>query len=169
MEHTDNSLIFHYKIESAQFNQMIIELCFSSQKCDFLVAVNWLDPTQNHQPFNWIKGYWLDLLNQYFAGKDTNFNHPIATSGTKFQQQVWQQIAKIPYGKVMTYGEIAKKINSSPRAVGNACGKNPIPIIIPCHRVTAKNGLGGFSFGDKNSNKFNNLQLKQKLLELENN
>ena len=71
---------------------------------------------------------------------------PFAAKGTPFRQAVWQEIATIPYGTTRSYGEIAKQLNSSPRAVGQACGDNPFPIIIPCHRVlAAQQQLGGFN------------------------
>ena len=81
---------------------------------------------------------------QYFELQRTEFDLPIDIQGTAFQNKVWQQVAKIPYGESKTYGEIAAAINSGPRAVGNACRHNPIPIIIPCHRVVKKSGLGGY-------------------------
>jgi len=65
-------------------------------------------------------------------------------TGTVFQQRVLQEVAGIPLGQVRKYGEIAHKLNTSPRAVGNACRRNPIPLIIPCHRVVAANGIGGY-------------------------
>jgi methylated-DNA-[protein]-cysteine S-methyltransferase len=70
--------------------------------------------------------------------------------GTVFQQRVWQAIASIPLGQTRSYGQLAEQLNSGPRAVANACGANRIPLIIPCHRVLAKNGLGGFMQGKKN-------------------
>ena len=78
--------------------------------------------------------------------------------GTPFQNKVWKEISKIKYGQTRTYAELAKKLKSSPRAVGTACGKNPCLILIPCHRVVAKNGLGGFALG---------LRAKKLLLDLE--
>ena len=66
-------------------------------------------------------------------------------TGTTFKKRVWAVLQKIPAGKVKTYGEVAKQLNSSARAVGNACRANPIPLIVPCHRVIAKTGIGGFS------------------------
>lgn len=70
-----------------------------------------------------------------------------AQIGTAFQQRVWQAIGEIPFGKTSTYSDIANKIGSGPRAVANACGANQLPILVPCHRVVAKNGLGGFMQG----------------------
>ena len=84
-------------------------------------------------------------LNKYFQGKNKNFNLPLNLSGTAFQQRVWKALQKIPYGQVKTYGQLAKELNSSARAVGNACRANPVPIVVPCHRIVAANGIGGFA------------------------
>jgi methylated-DNA-[protein]-cysteine S-methyltransferase len=74
------------------------------------------------------------------------FDLPVAPVGTDFQQRVWEAMRRIPFGHVRTYGEIAREVGGEARAVGAACGANPIPIIIPCHRVVAGGGhLGGFS------------------------
>ena len=100
-------------------------------------------------------------LNEYFRGKRQNFNVPLDLTGTAFQKQVWLELVNIPYGTTTNYGEIAKNINNpkGSRAVGMANSKNPIPIIIPCHRVIGKNGnLTGFGGG---------LDVKQQLLDLE--
>ena len=84
-------------------------------------------------------------LNAYFDGKLTNFDLPLRPFGTDFQQRVWRAMIKIPYGKVRTYGQLAEKLNSGARPVGTACRRNPIPIIIPCHRVLGTQSLGGYS------------------------
>ena len=82
----------------------------------------------------------------YLNGTRTNFDLPKKPYGSEFQLRVWQEIAKIPYGKTASYSDLASKLSSSPRPVGTACGKNPIPIIIPCHRIIAKTGhLTGYS------------------------
>jgi methylated-DNA-[protein]-cysteine S-methyltransferase len=74
------------------------------------------------------------------------FGLPLAPAGTHFQRRVWARIAAIPSGQTLSYGEVAAAIGSGPRAVGNACGANPYPIVVPCHRVVAANhGLGGFA------------------------
>jgi methylated-DNA-[protein]-cysteine S-methyltransferase len=74
------------------------------------------------------------------------FTLPLAPAGTPFRQRVWQAIAAIPCGQTQSYGDIARQLGSAPRAVGQACGDNPYPVIVPCHRVTAANGkLGGFN------------------------
>ncbi len=87
-------------------------------------------------------------LAQYLHNPDFQFSLPLPEVGTAFQRSVWQAIAAIPRGTVRTYGQLAKHIGSAPRAVGQACGANWFPLLIPCHRVTAAGGLGGFSNQD---------------------
>ena len=84
-------------------------------------------------------------LERYFAEPDFRFDLPLATVGTAYQQRVWNAIASIPRGQLRTYGDLARLLESAPRAVGQACGANWFPLIVPCHRVTAAGGLGGFS------------------------
>ena len=81
----------------------------------------------------------------YFNQPNYHFKLPIKLQGTSFQQRVWQALSNIPVGTTKTYGELAAELNSGARAIGNACRANPITIIIPCHRVTAKNNLGGYA------------------------
>jgi methylated-DNA-[protein]-cysteine S-methyltransferase len=85
---------------------------------------------------------------RYLADPDFRFGLPLADAGSAFQQRVWAAISSIPRGSVQTYGQVAKHIGSAPRAVGQACGANWFPLVIPCHRVTAAGGLGGFSNHD---------------------
>ncbi|NQV56685.1 MAG: methylated-DNA--[protein]-cysteine S-methyltransferase [Rhodospirillales bacterium] len=100
-------------------------------------------------------------LNQYFDRERQVFDLPLAPQGTEFQRAVWAEMSKIPYGAMATYGELAKTLHSAARAVGGACGKNPIPIIIPCHRVLGQGGrMTGFSGGDGISTKSALLQLE---------
>ncbi len=92
----------------------------------------------------------LTQITQYFTGRLTEFNLPIELDGTKFQKKVWQEIAKIPYGSTATYKQIAINLGKekSARAIGRACNQNPIPIIIPCHRVIGSRGdLVGYNGG----------------------
>lgn len=86
-----------------------------------------------------------EQLDAYYADPDTVFDLPLARRGTDFQRKVWDAIAAIPRGGLSTYGTIAKRLQSMPRAVGQACGQNWFPVVIPCHRVVAANGLGGFA------------------------
>jgi methylated-DNA-[protein]-cysteine S-methyltransferase len=100
-------------------------------------------------------------LREYFAGGRTDFDLPVAPEGTLFQQTVWRHLQDIPYGATISYGELAKRTGNpkASRAVGAANGANPIPIVIPCHRVIGANGkLTGFGGG---------LPIKEKLLALE--
>lgn len=102
-----------------------------------------------------------EQLKEYFKGERSKFDLPLAPQGTEFQKQVWQQLRKISYGKTITYGEQARFIGrpKASRAVGAANGKNPIGIIIPCHRVIGSTGhLTGFAGG---------LDKKTRLLEIE--
>ena len=98
-----------------------------------------------------LSAEWQQKLDDYFTGRLKNFDHPASSDGTPFQQKVWQAIAAIPAGSVLTYQDIARQIGSHPRAVGGACGKNPLALVVPCHRVVAKSGLGGFSSGEDNA------------------
>ena len=91
-------------------------------------------------------------LENYFDGKMKSFELPLYLDGTPFQKKVWSALIKIPYGKTVSYSDIAKKIKNknAVRAVGSANGKNKFPILIPCHRVISKNGtLGGYSSGER--------------------
>lgn len=88
-------------------------------------------------------------LEDYFQGKRTCFDLPLSLRGTPFQLSVWQALREIPHGEVVTYGELARRIGRprAARAVGGAVGANPVPIVIPCHRVVAARGLGGYGPG----------------------
>ncbi len=100
-------------------------------------------------------------LERYFARSLKSFDLPLAGRGTDFQKSVWKMMREIPYGETATYGGMAMALGSGPRAVGMACGRNPIPIIVPCHRVLGSGGKeGGFSGGQ-------GLPTKRKLLALE--
>ncbi|NKB77888.1 MAG: methylated-DNA--[protein]-cysteine S-methyltransferase [Gammaproteobacteria bacterium] len=100
-------------------------------------------------------------MSSYFAGKLTSFDLPLNPDGSGFQKRVYEAMLAIPYGETLTYGEVAKNLDTSAQPVGNACGSNPIPIIIPCHRVLGSNGLGGYS-GE------GGVEMKIHLLRLEN-
>lgn len=89
-----------------------------------------------------------EQLHEYFDGVRTTFDLPLAPMGTLYRQRVWRALLAIPYGDVRSYSEIAVIAGGSARSVGGANGSNPLPILIPCHRVLARNGLGGYSGGD---------------------
>jgi len=102
-----------------------------------------------------------DQLEEYFDGKRQGFDLPLAPHGTPFQRKVWAELEKIPFGRTKSYGELAAILGTAPRALGGACGRNPIPVIIPCHRVlSAHGGLGGYSGLD-------GIETKEFLLRLE--
>ena len=103
----------------------------------------------------------MSELEEYFSGKRQAFNVPISFDGTDFQNAVWQKLLEIPYGKVMSYSDLAKAIGKprAARAIGSACNKNPIAVVVPCHRVVGKNGsLTGYAGG---------IGIKEKLLAIE--
>ncbi|MBQ8357004.1 MAG: methylated-DNA--[Clostridia bacterium] len=88
-------------------------------------------------------------LDEYFAGKRQSFDLPLSPVGSPFQRRVWEELQQVPFGQTVTYGALAARIGSprAARAVGNAVGANQLLIVIPCHRVVAANGIGGFACG----------------------
>ena len=86
-------------------------------------------------------------IQEYYQGKRKAFTLAFEMKGTSFQKRVWKEIQKIPYGQTRTYFDLAQTLKTSARAIGQGCKSNPLPIIIPCHRVVGKNSLGGFSGG----------------------
>lgn len=99
-------------------------------------------------------------LTDYLINPHHPLDFPMCLTGTPFQQRVWRAMQAIPVGETLTYAELAQRVSSGPRAVANACGANPIPVVIPCHRVVAKSGLGGFMGGREAGS----LSIKQWLL-----
>ena len=87
----------------------------------------------------------IQAFQLYFSDPHVKINVPIVATGTDFQQRVWRHLCTIPVGQAQTYGEVAAALNTSPRAVANACRRNPIPIIVPCHRVISAQGIGGYA------------------------
>jgi len=86
-----------------------------------------------------------DQLDAYYANPDAAFDLPLSRVGSGFQQRVWQAIRAVPRGATTTYGTIAASLQGTARSVGQACGQNPFPVVIPCHRVVSARGIGGFS------------------------
>ncbi len=103
------------------------------------------------------------LILGYFNNPQRSPEIDVQLSGTVFQRRVWRALRRIPAGKVLTYGALAERLGTGARAVGNACRKNPVPIIVPCHRVVAQQGLGGFA-GDQQGRL---LRVKRWLLQAE--
>ena len=148
---------------------MIRQACYSTSLGPILIgydadAVVFLklcnEPTAVSEP-SALSDLAASQLQEYFGGKRTVFTFPIRPQGTDFQRNVWQQLCRIPYGETQTYSQIAAAIGkpAASRAVGLACNRNPIWIVIPCHRVIGKNAsLTGYAGG---------LTVKQALLDLE--
>ena len=114
-----------------------------------LLAIHFLPPSISAKSptFNTIAHLVTVQLMIYLDKPTYKFDLPVKLSGSKHELDVWHAMQKIPAGETETYGQLASAIDSSPRAVGTACGKNPVPIVVPCHRITAANGLGGFMGG----------------------
>ena len=89
-----------------------------------------------------------EQIERYLRDPGFRFQLPLAAAGTPFQRRVWDAIAAIPLGHTRSYGEIARDLGSAPRAVGQACGENRYPLVIPCHRVVSARGVGGFAHAD---------------------
>ncbi len=105
-------------------------------------------------------------MEAYFDGALEAFDLPLHVEGTTFQKQVWREMLKIPAGRTRTYGDIAKRLNASAQSVGTACGRNRLPVIIPCHRVVAANGLGGYSGAGGVDTKIALLELEKAMMPL---
>ena len=145
-----------------KYNSIIGDIFISADE-NFLLSVQFVNHNFIENKENKIIRQTIKQLDEYFRGKRKKFELPLNPKGTEFQKKVWLQLMKIPYGKTATYKDIATLIGDSnaSRAVGNANNKNPIAIIIPCHRVIGSNNkLTGYAGG---------LDKKEKLLNLEKN
>lgn len=125
---------------------------------DAVVALDWVRPQRDDD--HPVLRAALDQLTAYFAGTRQVFDLPMAPHVSAFQKTFGQALCAIPYGETRTYGDLAKHMNRPAQAIGQACGANPIAILIPCHRVLAANGLGGYSGAG-------GVETKVKLLQLE--
>lgn len=147
------------KITYMSFENISLEIITENDK---LKGINFVESYKETTEDDSFQKEIKKELMEYFEGKRKVFEIPLEVEGTEFQKKVWTEMAKIPFGEKMTYGELAEKSGcpKGARAVGLACNKNKIPIIIPCHRVVGKNGnLTGFAGG---------LDIKAQLLKLEN-
>ena len=113
---------------------------------DEITGISYLEPQSEVAPKTPLAKEAVRQLRAWLKDPRFEFGLPLAPAGTHFQRRVWEQITAIPPGKTLSYGEVAQAIHSGPRAVGNACGANPYPIVVPCHRVVGANhSLGGFA------------------------
>lgn len=111
---------------------------------DEITALDYLPKQAEVPPQNPLAAEAVRQVRAYLADPQFVFGLPLRPQGTAFQRRVWDAIGEIPCGQVATYGAVAKKIRSGPRAIGGACGANPYPLVVPCHRVVSASGLGGF-------------------------
>ena len=113
---------------------------------DEITTIEFLEPQPEQAPTTPLAAEAVRQIQAYLNDPAFQFGLPLRPSGTAFQRRVWAQIAAIPPGRTDTYGQLAKMLKNAPRAVGQACGANPFPLVVPCHRVVATGGgLGGFS------------------------
>ncbi len=124
-------------------------------KVDFVDRITSTQTTQDN-----VLKMVIKQIRQYRVDSEFVFNLPFNLQGTDFQHRVWAALQQIPAGQVKTYGELATALASSPRAVGNACRHNPLPLVIPCHRVVSAQGIGGFA-GQRAGQK---ISIKERLL-----
>ena len=109
-------------------------------------ALTYLPPRAEVAPTNALAFEAARQLRAFVADPDFVFALPLRPAGTRYQRRVWEEVALIPRKQTRTYGQVAKALRSGPRAVGQACGANPFPLVVPCHRVIAADGgLGGFA------------------------
>ena len=136
-KHSPYSAIIHSPVGKLGFNIVDDKLV----NLDFLIAskIKLLPPGTS------LAKEIVKQLEHYFKNSGFKFDLPIQLEGTIFQQRVWQALQTIATGNALSYGMLAQQLKSSARAIGNACRRNPVPIIVPCHRIVAANGIGGFN------------------------
>jgi methylated-DNA-[protein]-cysteine S-methyltransferase len=112
---------------------------------DSVTALQYLpDTVESQPPRSRLGREVIRQIERYLVDPSFRFDLPLEIIGSAFRKRVWEQMCAIPAGQTRTYGELAQRLGSAPRAVGGACGDNKIPLVIPCHRVVARNGIGGF-------------------------
>jgi methylated-DNA-[protein]-cysteine S-methyltransferase len=119
---------------------------------DALTGIDFLPLTDSPEPASCLFAEAVcGQLTRYFDNPDAQFSLALKYPSTAHQQRVWQAISAIPCGQTRSYGELARQLHSGAQAIGQACGANPIPVIIPCHRVVGRTGLGGFMHNTGNT------------------
>lgn len=168
MQHPHHNVI-RYTITDCALGQLIVAathdgVCFvamGEQDADLEVALEKTCPQQTYQRDDTTLCEWAGVLQRYCNGEETNLDIPLDIQGTSFQHRVWDALLTIPYGETRSYTDVAHLINqpTAVRAVANACGANPVSLIVPCHRVIRSDGtLGGYGSG---------IERKQALLDME--
>ena len=114
---------------------------------DEITGIDFLEPRPEQAPSTPLAAEAVRQLRAYLADPSFTFGLPLRPAGTLFQRRVWEQITAIPFGQTDTYGQLAKNLKNAPRAVGQACGANPYPLVVPCHRVVATGGTGDKKLG----------------------
>ena len=115
-----------------------------------VVEIRYLPPTASAMvPITALGERAARQLENYREDPDATFDLPLAIEGTPFQRRLWEALCAIPRGATLTYGELGRRLGAPARAVGQACGDNRLPIVIPCHRVVAANGVGGFAHSSR--------------------
>ena len=109
---------------------------------EVMLASDWVTETNLPQPLS--SPNLLKTLEHYWHAPSTSVDLHCLRQGSSYRQKVWTELCNIPFGSTLTYAALARKLDSSARAVGNACRDNPFPLLVPCHRVIAANGLGGY-------------------------
>jgi methylated-DNA-[protein]-cysteine S-methyltransferase len=133
----------HTAVISSPIGPIGIQLSTDQQ---FVTHLNFLERYHELKPSSHpLVNHINTELENYFKNPHHVFSIPMQLIGTEFQKCIWQALCKIPVGKTQSYGELAEKLDTSPRVIGNACRANPLPLIIPCHRIVAKQHIGGFA------------------------
>ncbi len=134
----------HYQMDFPGLNQVCIALGFEQNYLAALTFIQKQPQVIQHQKLSNQQQNIIDTINNYFTHQQSLSSIPLLEQGTPFQKNVWSALRTINKGEVLTYGQLAKNLNSGARAVANACRQNPIAIVTPCHRVVSSNGLGGY-------------------------
>ncbi len=150
LKNKDNDFIEEWAtVMQAPFGKLGVRTSFTegSLFISEVLYISQLEPLIS--PKNELAQSFCDQAESYFMDPNFQFHLPMLLRGTVFQRKVWDLIDSIPVGQVKTYGHVAQELGSGPRAVGGACGANPYPLIVPCHRVVAQSGIGGFAQEDE--------------------
>ena len=166
---TNSPDVNHSALINAPFGQVSITVHYQQLMIKLLPQLSNAQQLPDHDKVTLEKTSTHSLVSmacqqimQYLQQANITFNLPANQQGTVFQKRVWQAISDIPCGQTRTYTDIAQQVGSGARAVANACGANQLPLVVPCHRVLAKSGLGGFMQGERDG-----LLIKQWLLQHE--